>query len=100
MKGILDAASEITGQMVEPGIPRGFTSGSKLVNTPEMATAVGLVKHGSMLMRRTAADRENGDYRSMISRFRDFLINSSEECNHGSSIRLRKLERTLTETSV
>lgn len=73
MKGILDAASEITGQMVEPGIPRGFTSGSKLVNTPEMATAVGLVKHGSMLMRRTAADRENGDYRSMMSRFRDFF---------------------------
>ena len=73
MNGILQAASDLTGHQVEPGIPRGFTSDSKIVSMPEMATAVGLLKHGCELRSKfRESDRPEG-YKSIYQKMSDFI---------------------------
>lgn len=73
MNGILQAAADLTGHQVEPGIPRGFTSDSKLVSMPEMATVVGLLKHGSQLRRKLTVSEKPDGYRSVFHRMSDFI---------------------------
>ena len=73
MNGILQAASDLTGHQVEPGVPRGFTSDSKIVSMPEMATAVGLLKHGAELRKTLEEyDRPEG-YKSVYQKLSDFI---------------------------
>lgn len=73
MNGILQAAADLTGHQVEPGIPREFTSGSKIVSMPEMATAVGLLKHGSeMRSKHREPDRSDG-YKSVFHKLTEFI---------------------------
>ncbi len=73
MNGILEAAADVTGHQVEPGVPRGFSSGSKLVSMPEMATAVGLVIHGSRLSSGSAKKSTGENSRKTWSRLSDFF---------------------------
>lgn len=73
MNGILQASSEISGHLVEPGIPRGFTSGSKIVSMPEMATAVGLLKHGALLRSRNLTRGKRENCGNVFKKFTDFL---------------------------
>lgn len=73
MNGIFQAAADLTGHQVEPGIPRGFTSGSRIVSMPEMATAVGLLKHGSELrMKNMESDRPDS-YKNVFHQITNFL---------------------------
>lgn len=73
MAGIIEAATSITGHQVEPGIPRAVKSDSKLVNTPEMATAIGLVKHGLELRKQNTGVRERAGYKDIASRVSKFF---------------------------
>ncbi|PIE51624.1 cell division protein FtsA [Candidatus Fermentibacteria bacterium] len=73
MNGILKAASEITGHQVEPGVPRGITSDSKLVCIPEMATAVGLVVHGAGSSGTGFSTGRKTETGRMIRKFREFI---------------------------
>lgn len=72
MTGILEAASAITGHQVEPGSPRAIKSDSKIANTPEMATAIGLVKHGLELRRDNTDTKERvklSDIKNRVTNF-------------------------------
>lgn len=73
MAGIIDAAASITGHQVEPGIPRAVKSVSKLANTPEMATAIGLVKHGLELRRIDNGVKEHVGYKDFAKRVSNFF---------------------------
>ncbi len=73
MSGIIEAASAITGHQVEPGIPREVKSDSKLANTPEMATAIGLVKHGLELRHTMAEVQERVTYKDFAGRVSNFF---------------------------
>jgi len=73
MAGIIEAATLITGHQVEPGIPRAVKSDSKLVNTPEMATAIGLVKHGLELRRKDTGVKEHIGYKDFAKRISNFF---------------------------
>lgn len=68
MAGIIEAATSITGHQVEPGTPRGVKTDSNLANTPEMATAIGLVKHGLELRRVHVDEKERAGYKDIASR--------------------------------
>ncbi len=73
MTGIIDAATSITGQQVEPGTPRAVKSDSKLINTPEMATAIGLVKHGLELRRVDTGVKDQVGYKDIAKRVSKFF---------------------------
>ncbi|MEA3265958.1 MAG: cell division protein FtsA [Candidatus Fermentibacteria bacterium] len=73
MAGIIDAATGITGHQVEPGIPRAVKSASKLANTPEMATAIGLVKHGLELRQIDTGEKEHLGYKDFTKRVSNFF---------------------------
>lgn len=73
MNGILEFASGITGHQMEPGIPRGFSSGSKIVSMPEMSTAVGLIIHGAVLRKRSVTGRDRDGYKDIWSKVTDFF---------------------------
>ncbi len=73
MAGIIEAATAITGHQVEPGTPRAVKSGSKLAKTPEMATAIGLVKHGLELRRADTGLKRRAGYKSVSSRISKFF---------------------------
>ncbi len=73
MKGIIEAASSITGHQVEPGSPRAVKSDSKLANTPEMATAIGLVKHGLELRRKDTGSKERASCKNIMNKVSKFF---------------------------
>jgi cell division protein FtsA len=73
MNGIIEAASVITGHQVEPGIPRAVKSVSKVANEPEMATAIGLVKHGLELRRVGLGKKEPVGYRDFAKKVSKFF---------------------------
>jgi cell division protein FtsA len=73
MKGLIEAASSITGQQVEPGIPRAVKSVSKVAGEPEMATVTGLVKHGLELRHTGLETRESTGYKDIASRISRFF---------------------------
>jgi cell division ATPase FtsA len=73
MTGILEAAAEITGHQVEPGIPRGISADSKLVGIPEMATVIGLIKHGAKLRIEKAGKIERSGYKEFANRVTNFF---------------------------
>lgn len=73
MTGILEAASAITGHQVEPGSPRAIKSDSKIANTPEMATAIGLVKHGMELRRGNTDTKERVKLSDLKKRVTNFF---------------------------
>ncbi|MCK5787110.1 MAG: cell division protein FtsA [Candidatus Sabulitectum sp.] len=73
MKGIIEAASTITGHQVEPGSPRGIKSDSNLANIPEMATAIGLLKHGLKLRSEKTGERDRAGYKDFAKRVTGFL---------------------------
>jgi cell division protein FtsA len=73
MTGILEAAAEITGHQVEPGIPRGISADSKLVGIPEMATVIGLIKHGAKLRIERAGKIERSGYKEFANRVTNFF---------------------------
>jgi len=73
MTGILEAAAAITGHQVEPGIPRGVTSDSKQTGIPEMATVIGLIKHGAKLRLESTGKRERSGYKDIAHRVTNFF---------------------------
>lgn len=73
MTGIIEAASIITGHQVEPGIPRDVISDSNLANTPEMATVIGLVKHGLELRRLGTGVRKRTGYKDLAKRISQYF---------------------------
>lgn len=73
MNGILEAAAAITGHQVEPGIPRKIVSDSKLVNIPEMATVVGLVKHGMEIRLQNTGVKEKACCKSILNKVTHFF---------------------------
>ena len=73
MTGILEAASAITGHQVEPGSPRAIKSDSKIANTPEMATAIGLVKHGLEIRRNNTDIKERVKLKDLTKRVTNFF---------------------------
>ncbi|MCK5132993.1 MAG: cell division protein FtsA [Candidatus Sabulitectum sp.] len=73
MAGIIEAATGITGHQVEPGTPRAVKTDSNLANTPEMATAIGLVKHGLELRRVHLDEKEQAGYKDIASRVSKFF---------------------------
>lgn len=73
MTGIIEAASSITGQQVEPGSPRAVKSDSKLVNTPEMATVIGLVKHGLELRQEDTGGNERASCKDIMNKVSKFF---------------------------
>ena len=75
MPGIIQAAVEITGFEVEPGIPRAIKSDSKFVKYPEMATAIGLIKHGLELRKLNGESRNRNrkGYTDFVTTIKGFF---------------------------
>ncbi len=73
MRGIIEAATSITGQQVEPGLPRAVKSNSNEAQTPEMATAIGLVKHGLELRKLSVGRSKHIGYGDIKKRMKNFI---------------------------